>query len=155
MNPFTKPKIAFYLAGIFLAGGLSGGVIGYQTARNQFFRLPPPGNMSEHIMSRFDATLKLTPEQDTQIKPIVEAACESLHLAHQKAVKDGGLIMDAMDDKITLLLNPEQKTKFEALRQERKGPPKDHEGRPGEGPRGPQPMDGKDRPGRKPEANHN
>lgn len=143
------------MAGIFLAGGLSGGVIGYQMARNSFFRLPPPRSMSEHIMSRFDSTLNLTAEQDTQIKPLVETACENLHLTHQKAMKDGGLIMDAMDDKIALLLNPEQKIKFEEMKMERKGPPKDHEGRPGDGPPGPRHPDGRERPESKPETNHN
>jgi len=155
MNPFTKPRIAVYLAGIFLAGGLSGGVIGYQAARNRFFRLPPAQSMSEHIMSRFNSDLGLTTEQDTQIKPVVEEACNRLHLTHQKAMEDGGQIMDAMDEKILGLLNPGQKIKFEEMKNERKGFSRDHKGPPGSRPSGPPPRNGGDGPGNKPEPQHN
>ncbi len=155
MNPFTKPKIAVYMAGIFLAGGLSGGFAGYHLARHQFFRLPPPRNMSEHIMNRFDSDLRLSADQDTQIKPLVEEACNQLHVLHQKAMDDGGRVMSNMDATIILLLTPEQKTKFEEMKRERMGPPKDRKGPPGPRPQGPPPQGDADRPDHKPEPQHN
>jgi Spy/CpxP family protein refolding chaperone len=172
MNPFTKPKIAVYMAGIFLAGGLSGGFIGFHKARALFFQLPPAQNMSEHIMGRFNSTLDLSAEQDVQIKPLVEAACNSVHSIHQKAMEDGGMVMSNMDEKITLLLTPEQKSKFEEMKRERMRFPKDqkrhlHEpppgtpppddgGRPGGPPPGDRPGDGPEMmPGPMPEPHHN
>jgi hypothetical protein len=155
MNPFTKPRIAIYMAGIFLAGGLSGGFTGYHLARHRFFRLPPPQNMSEHILSRFNSDLRLSAEQDIQIKPVVEEACNKLHLIHEKAMEDGGQIMNAMDDKVITFLNPEQTILFKEKQQERKGPPKDHDGSPGSHPPGPPPQGDGDRPDHKPEPQHN
>lgn len=153
MNPFTKPRIAVYMAGIFLAGGLSGGVLGYQMARNRFFRLPPPQNMSEHIMSRFDSDLRLNNAQDLQIKPVVEEACNKLHLTHQKAMEDGGQIMDAMDAKVMTFLNPEQTAKFKEKQMERKRHLRNRKGPPG--PSGAPPQGGEDSHDKNQEPQHN
>ena len=61
MNLLTKGKIISYLAAIFVAGGISGGVIAWKEAKQEMFKPPSSKKMCAFFRERLQAELKLSP----------------------------------------------------------------------------------------------
>jgi hypothetical protein len=76
-----------------------------------------PENFGVQLMNRWLRfnQLGLTPEQRQQIRPIVNETAESLRRLRQENLHSGELIIEKMQDQVTVILSPAQRAKFESL----------------------------------------
>lgn len=61
-------------------------------------------------------TLKLTPEQQAKVQPILDQAKPQLKAIHQEAMQKAKAVMDSTMSKIRPLLNAEQQKKLDDLK---------------------------------------
>ncbi|HOW64255.1 MAG TPA: hypothetical protein P5186_17235 [Candidatus Paceibacterota bacterium] len=128
MNHLTKGKLLGYLAAIFVAGLIAGGVLGFNYGRQSFFKPPPPDRVSRNIMNWLKTELQLSPEQARQIEPILEETTLKINALHQETRTNTMALIRESHQRMAPFLSEAQKTKLEEL------------GRPGPGP-GPGPGD--------------
>jgi Spy/CpxP family protein refolding chaperone len=64
-------QICLVLTAIFVAGGLSGGLVAFRWARQHLARPPAPDVWVPRQFERFARQLELTPEQRQRIQPIL------------------------------------------------------------------------------------
>lgn len=70
------------------------------------------GNPLEHLTKE----LNLTPQQQTQIQPIVDQAKPQIQAIHQEAMQKAKAVMESTEAQIRPLLTPEQVQKLEAMK---------------------------------------
>jgi len=109
MNRFRKLKIALYLAGIFLAGAVTGVFISFQVMRHM---MPNQARIAERMSQDLQSKLNLTPEQMGTIKPVIE---ESINGFKSTLGRDTLASLSNCDARIEVELTPEQKAKFAAM----------------------------------------
>ena len=115
-----KPwKVVLAFLGVFVAGIFSGAMLGVRFGRH----LMPPGNhapggqnFGPQVMKRFEEQLELTPEQTTQIGPIVERTQVEVQRLRKENVREMTKVMDQMHTEVSAILTPEQRVKLEELR---------------------------------------
>ena len=116
MNSGLKWKLIAGFLLVFVAGGLTGGFIAATTTRHFLFgggHHPGAERMREHLKSELD----LTPEQMSKISPIVDkmaAQLEQIRTDTSRRVRE--TFSDA-HRQIAENLTPEQKTKFDQMRE--------------------------------------
>ena len=59
--------------------------------------------------------LELTPQQEAQVKPVIEAAQPQIRAIHQEAMQKSRAIIDASIAQIRPVLTPEQQAKLDKL----------------------------------------
>jgi Spy/CpxP family protein refolding chaperone len=69
------------------------------------------GNPLEHMTE----TLKLTPDQQTKVQPILDQAKPQIVAIHQEAMQKTKAVMDKTMSQIRPLLTPEQQQKLDAM----------------------------------------
>jgi Spy/CpxP family protein refolding chaperone len=119
-----KWKITLYLAAIFAAGFLSGGVVAMKLAAHRFGFGRPGGNgPANHWAQELHKRLDLTPEQTQQITPIITGATDEfiqtvtgqmLSTAKATNARIAPLLTPAQQEKL-LLLNQEQEKMIRRL----------------------------------------
>ena len=115
-----KPwKVVLAFLGVFVAGIFSGAMLGVRFGRHF---MPPanrsPGgqNFGPQMMKRLEEQLELTPEQTTQIAPIVERTQVEVQRLRKENVREMTKVMDQMHTEVSAILTPEQRVKLEELR---------------------------------------
>jgi Spy/CpxP family protein refolding chaperone len=102
----------------------------------------PPGvqQFKAHWMMHLSHRLNLTPDQQAKIEPIIADAASRIQAKHDEEVGELGQIIDQTNEKIALVLTPEQQALLKQMMSER---PHDLPGRPrswgGPHPQGPGP----------------
>jgi Spy/CpxP family protein refolding chaperone len=106
-----KWKLALYLAAIFAAGFLSGGVVALKLVSQRFasFGRSGEGGPAALWVRELRQRLDLTPEQTKQITPIVTAATDDFI---QTVIGHLSSSMEATNARILPLLTPVQREKF-------------------------------------------
>ncbi len=150
----TKTTIAFYIALIFIAGGIAGAGVAtaYKPAKTpppQRERKAPPSpeEFQNHIFNRMKEKLSLTPEQIEKVEPVFRKGFEEVRAIQDRSIKEVEASVKKNHDEIGKLITPEQATKLEEMDREReksfherrgrwRGP-----GRSGPGPGGPPPAE--------------
>jgi Spy/CpxP family protein refolding chaperone len=103
--------------GVFVAGLLSGALVGARYSRQIFPRNRMMGqNFGAALLERYNEQLALTPEQAAKIRPIVEQAQTEVQRQRRENVQEMTKTMDAMHAQISEVLTPEQRVKMEELR---------------------------------------
>ncbi len=123
----TRRAMIVYLAAIFLAGGVAGGLIGYQLNRRRGFRPPKPQEMAEHIRQRLISRLELTPGQIAAIDPILKNTSREFQDLNMQTRQRMDEVIARSNTAIAEKLSPEQKAKFEVMEREHHHPPHDHQ----------------------------
>ena len=129
MKESWKIVVAFLV--VFLSGGAIGSVYSLRYAKMEAQQYQPgprggrmgqgpparPEDFGVQIMNRWLRfnQLDLTPEQRQQIRPIVNETAESLRRLRQENLHSGELVLEKMQDQVTAVLTPAQRTKFENL----------------------------------------
>ena len=149
-------KIVVVLAGIFLAGGVTGGFVALR-----FFPSPHPARQGSgpdqwapRQMKRLAERLELTPDQQERLHPIVRRNMEELIRLRLSSTAHTREIFERMEREISEQLTPAQRPKFEQMNREfrekfrRAGPERGN----GDGPRPvrDRPAGEPDRPGNEP-----
>ena len=102
---------------IFLSGLLLGGITGFyigkpaprQSTKSQSFR--------QHIFDSFASELKLTPEQQQKMRPVLDKGFDRIQDFRRKRTGEFIEIMSGNYDDLKIILTPEQVRKLEEMRQ--------------------------------------
>lgn len=128
MTSLTKQQLIAYLVGIFLAGGVAGGFVGYNMHWRRNFGPPDQKQILQRAMERFQNGLNLTAEQAPQVETMLSNSIARVFGIHKETRGRIEEEMDRCDGEIEAVLTPEQKTKLEEMRRERRE--KGHRGGP-------------------------
>jgi Spy/CpxP family protein refolding chaperone len=113
-------KLLALMLGLFMAGAVTGGVVTVVVIRKAIeTQLLDSATWGDRAMQRLDARLNLTPEQEAEIRPIIDQAVSELRIVRDQALEDMGGVMAVAAVEITGKLTPEQQREFEKLREER------------------------------------
>ena len=120
----SKIKIASYLLLIFIAGGVAGGAIAFSQAQRAEAGSPRPerhgrGAFEEHVVNQFRERLKLTPEQESVVLPILRRGFQEIKAIQDRTLKEVGAIIKKTDAEIARQLTPEQQKELEKMAAER------------------------------------
>jgi Spy/CpxP family protein refolding chaperone len=121
----NKPwKVVLAFLGVFVAGAVFGGFISLRVSRQFGFG----GKEGRHessmdqfvpmILHRYADRLELTPEQLDKIRPIVQSTGEELRRLRRTNFTETIAVAERMHEQVTAILTTEQRTKFEAMKQE-------------------------------------
>ena len=115
----TRRTIILYLAGTFVLGAVAGGALGYQWGRQPVFRSFDRDEMRARFCDRLVNDLGLSSAQRDQLDPILRQNMEEFEVVHREHYSQIGTIMKRHRERISSILSPEQKAKYEALEKER------------------------------------
>lgn len=111
-------KVILAFAGVFLAGGICGGLVARRMDKSFH-----PGNRRvlnqtfwPQVMLRMEERLELTPEQKPKILLIVRHAQSEVQGLRREHFGKIARVMDQMHTEISSLLTPEQQLKLEEMR---------------------------------------
>ncbi len=135
----NKPwKLILLLAGIFIAGGVTGAFVMMRVGREMAARRPMPEQWAPQHMKRLMERLDLKPEQMEQIRPIVRRNMEQLNRLRTYSMAETKSSLEQMQREISEKLTPEQRAKFEQMNKDmRERVRKFTNDRPAGGPGGP------------------
>jgi uncharacterized membrane protein len=139
----NKPwKMVLVLAGIFLAGGVTGAFVFMRFGHQWMARRPGPEQWAPNHLKRLVERLELKPEQAELIRPIVRRNMDELNRVRTESMAETRSIFQRMEQEISAQLTPEQRAKFEQMNKEFRERAKrfmpDRQNRPA-GPGGPRP----------------
>jgi len=117
MSPLSRNAIIGYLAATFVAGAVAG-VFGARAFPAKPAPRPPreTGAMSQRILKRWTTDFHLSPQQVTQIEPIlktVETEVSGIHQENEGRMKGS---FERMHQQVLPLLDDKQKRLFEEHR---------------------------------------
>ena len=112
-------KTIAYSVAIFLLGGIAGAAIGLGVSRHAWTRPPFIHDVSQHLQSRLEAKLELTPAQLQKIQPAFATLSADMQAVHSETMKRGSKLMDDFYAAIAGELTPVQKQKLEELKKAR------------------------------------
>ena len=113
-------QVCLVLIAIFAVGGISGGLVAYRVARRHMPLSPPPEVWGARQFDHVAQELKLTPEQQARIKPIVKRNIEEIDKLHRQSMRTVHGILERMETDIAAELTPEQRTQYEHILKERR-----------------------------------
>jgi uncharacterized membrane protein len=112
----NKPwKLILLLAGIFIAGGVTGAFVMMRIGREMVARRPAPEQWAPQHIKRLVDRLELKPEQMEAVRPIVRRNMEQLNRLRTYSLAETKSIMEQMQREIAEKLTPEQRVKFEQM----------------------------------------
>lgn len=130
----TKPKLLIYLLAIFLAGGVSGGFIGYSLKTEQRggpHRPPDADQMIGFVHRKLVDQIGITPEQwSSDISPIITNSVRDigeLDARNRERIRE---MIEASDAAILEKLTPEQKPRMQQMIEERRSHMSRHDRKP-------------------------
>ena len=116
MTSNFKPWLV--LATIFIAGILTGSALTVALAP-YFQKAPAPHDMRRLMMARLTERLKLTPDQQAKIQPILTDLSTKIQALHHDEVQRGSQIFKAANEQISALLTPDQQVEMQKMEAER------------------------------------
>ena len=120
MSSISKWKLSLYVLAIFLAGGGSGALIGWQMSRRMPAVPVPPGEIGARLRARFQSRLDLTPEQARKIDPMIDQAMQRLDAIRKETASHIFANVSNLHEQVLTVLTPEQQLKFEEIERERR-----------------------------------
>jgi Spy/CpxP family protein refolding chaperone len=120
MTSISKWKLGVYVLALFLAGGGSGALIGWQVCRRTPVTPLPTAEIGARLRARFQSHLALTPDQTQKIDPMIDQAMRRLEVIRKETASQVFANVSTMHEQMLTVLTPEQKVKFEVLERERR-----------------------------------
>lgn len=123
MNHLTKNKIILYLALIFVAGGVTGAVIGWGGAKEKSPRPWDRKKMCSQLRDRMQSELDLNSAQVQQLEPLLERRVKGVEEIRSQMVREIDELFRKSNKEIvvTLQLTPAQQAKLEQMEAKRQG----------------------------------
>ncbi len=137
MKYLSKGKIVLYLAAIFVAGGVTGGVIGWRETREKGWERPTQTKMCDYFRKRLQEKLGLNPDQVQQLEPLLQKRVKAMEEVHNRTVQQIDELLRSSDDEIAvaLKLTADQRAKLQEMGKNRR----EHSGKGHRGGPAPQP----------------
>lgn len=122
MNHLTRTKVIAYLAVIFIAGSVTGAVIGWNGAQSRRMKPPSPKNFCERVREQMRTELNLNPAQVQQLDPLLDKQARQMEEIHGRTVQQVNEVIQAFNTEIADVLNlsPEQREKLSEMEKKRR-----------------------------------
>jgi Spy/CpxP family protein refolding chaperone len=121
MNLTSRWKIAFLLLASFVAGAVTGAFLIMGSAKDEMRRERDPLRWFSNTPDRWRTEMKLTPDQDQKIRPILQEIDNELTNRRATDLRETEGILSRGEDRIAAILTPEQRPQlhqtFELRRQ--------------------------------------
>ena len=115
----NKPwKLVLLLAGIFLAGGVTGAFVALKVVRERIAQRPGPEQWAPLHLKRLAERLELKPEQQEVLRPIIKRNMDELNRLRTYAMGETRSVIERMEREGSGQLTPEQRTKFDQMNKE-------------------------------------
>jgi hypothetical protein len=112
MKALSKSKISLYLAGLFLAGAVTGAFASFAIGRHMMMKAMSQEKMAAHWRGELQSKLSLSPEQVQAITPILDEAITGFKTVFAEQMLAS---LSNANARIAVQLTAEQKTKFAEL----------------------------------------
>jgi len=117
MNSALKWKLIAGFILVFVAGGVTGGFVAASCIRQYFLAGRHHEVAADRMRERLKSQLNLTPEQVAKISPIIEKTTAQLEEIRKDTAGRVHETFSNFHQQVAADLTPEQRTKFEELRQ--------------------------------------
>jgi hypothetical protein len=111
-------KLVLLLAGIFIAGGVTGAFVGQKFLQVKFSRRPMPEQWAPWHLKRLAERLELKAEQQDELRPIIKRNMDELNHLRTTAMAETKAVLERMEREVSEKLTPEQRAKFAKQNQE-------------------------------------
>jgi Spy/CpxP family protein refolding chaperone len=120
MNSVSRWKIAFLVLASFVAGAVTGAFLIMGSAKDEIRRQRDPVRWFVNTPDRWRSEMKLTPDQDQKIRPILQEI--DTELANRRAVdtRETEGILSRGEDRIAAILRPEQRPQLHQTFEQRR-----------------------------------
>jgi Spy/CpxP family protein refolding chaperone len=122
MKYLTKGKIVLYLAAIFVAGGVTGAVIGWRETREKEWIRPTQTKMCDYFRKRLQEELGLSADQVQQLEPLLQRRVKAMEEIHTRTVQQIDELLRTSDAEIAdaLRLTADQRAKLQEMGKNRR-----------------------------------
>src|SRR5438270_4589123 len=109
MNGLNRWKIAFLILATFVAGTVTGAFFVMGSAKDEMRRNRDPRRWFSNTPDRWRTDMKLTPDQQQKIRPILQQIDDELSNLRALDLRETEGILGRGQDRIDPLLKPEQR----------------------------------------------
>jgi len=120
MNALNRWKIVLTLIAIFVAGAVTGDFLTSWRAKYAINRKSDLRPGTSFAADGWRARLHLTPDEDQKLRPIAQQADDELHNLAALNLRETNGILDRAQDRMSPILQPDQRGKLQKLIEERK-----------------------------------
>jgi Spy/CpxP family protein refolding chaperone len=120
MNPASRWKIAFLVLASFVAGAVTGAFLIMGSAKDEMRRQRDPLRWFTNTPERWGPEMKLTPEQDQKIRPILQQIDDELTNRRAVDLRETEGILSRGEDRIAAILTPEQRPQLHQTFEQRR-----------------------------------
>jgi hypothetical protein len=120
MNGVSRWKVVLLVVATFVVGAVTGGFLTLNSARLEVQEHSDPRRFFTIIPARFAEDLSLTTEQEQKIRSIFHEIGEELNHLRVLDLRETDGILSRGEDRITPLLNPDQREKMHKIFERRK-----------------------------------
>ena len=122
MKYLTKGKIVLYLSAIFVAGGVTGGVIGWRETKEKKWEPPTREGMCGYFRKRLQEELGLNADQVQQLEPLLQKRVKAMEEVHTRTVQQIDDLLRTSDTEIAdaLKLTADQRVKLQEMGKNRR-----------------------------------
>jgi Spy/CpxP family protein refolding chaperone len=121
MNGSNRWKIAFLVLATFVVGAVTGAFFVMGSAKDEMRRNRDPRRFFSNTPERWVSDMKLTPDQEQKIRPILQQIDDELTNLRAMDLRETEGILSRGEDRMKTLLKPDQQEKlrqtFELRRQ--------------------------------------
>jgi Spy/CpxP family protein refolding chaperone len=120
MNSASRWKIAFLVLASFVAGAVTGAFLIMGSAKNEMRRQRDPLRWFSNTPDRWRTEMKLTPDQDQKVRPILQEI--DTELANRRGVdlRETEGILTRGEDRVAAILKPEQRPQLHQAFEQRR-----------------------------------
>src|ERR1700730_7072803 len=121
MNGLTRWKVVFLVLATFVAGAVTGAYFVMGSAKDEMRRNRDPRRFFSNTPDRWMSDMKLTPDQEQKIRPVLEQIDDELTNLRAMDLRETNGILSRGEDRLDAILKPEQREQlhktFELRRQ--------------------------------------
>jgi len=120
MNSANRWKVAFLVLASFVAGAFTGAFLIMGSAKDEMRRQRDPLRWFSNTPERWRTEMKLTPDQDQKLRPILQQIDDEL--ANRRAVdlRETEGILTRGEDRLSAILTPDQRPRLHQTFEQRR-----------------------------------
>jgi Spy/CpxP family protein refolding chaperone len=112
MNGSSRWKIAFLVLATFVVGAVTGAFFIMGSAKDEMRRTRDPRRFFSNTPERWVSDMKLTPDQEQKIRPILQQIDDELTNLRAMDLRETEGILSRGEDRIKGILKPDQQEKL-------------------------------------------
>jgi Spy/CpxP family protein refolding chaperone len=120
MNGPSRWKIAFLVLASFVAGAVTGAFFIMGSAKDEMRRQRDPLRWFTNTPERWRSEMKLTPDQDQKIRPILQQIDDELTNRRAVDLRETEGILSRGEDRIAAILTPDQRPQLHETFEQRR-----------------------------------